>query len=168
MNSIEMYLLNYKFIVFGEAGLLERFAKFWFPFLSSPNKYNEFIEWKIHFFCDKDSRTEVNQDDQEIIHYSNSVCQLTELNNLFRESVVKITSLYGFVWLHCSAICQNGLTRIFLGNKGDGKTTLLLNYLEDKQNLFVGNDQLPMFLENGQLCAFCWRPDIKIQSSMRK
>lgn len=163
-----MYFLNYRFIVSAEAGILKRFSKFWFPFLSTPNKYDKFIEWKIHFFCGKETRTEVNQEDKEIIHYSNSVCQLTELNNLFREAVVKITALHGIVWLHCSAISHNGEAIIFLGNKGDGKTTLLLNYLKDKGNVFIGNDQLPVFLKNGQLCTLCWRPDIKIQSTTEK
>lgn len=167
MKKIEMCFLEYKFTVFAEEKLLNRFSSFWSPFLSAPQKHDKFIEWKIHFFYNQNSKTIVNQEKQEIIHYSNSICDLTELNNLFREAIVKITSLYGMIWLHCSAIHQDSKTILFLGNKGDGKTTLLLNYLNSNSNcFFIGNDQLPLFIHDKKLCTMCWRPDIKIQSSI--
>lgn len=164
MNKIEMYFLQYKFVVFVEADLLNRFSVFWQPFLISKGDYDEFVEWEIHFFVDTESKTIVNQSERKILHYSNSVCHLTELNNLFREAIVKISALYGVVWFHCSAVHYNGKTQLFLGNKGDGKTTLLMNYLKDSSCEFVGNDQLPLFEYDGRLCTMCWRPDIKIQS----
>ena len=161
MEKIELYFLNYKLNIYLEKLLLKRFSKFWRFFLTIDKRFNSNDEWDIYFIHSNDINTNVDYEKKQIYHYYNSVCDLTELNNLVRETIVKLSAMNGVVWLHCSGFLINNKTFLVIGNKGDGKTTMLLNAIL-KGAEFIGNDQLPLFEYNKKICTCIWRPDIKI------
>ena len=161
MDKIELYFLNYKLNIYLDKLLLKRFSVFWKSFLTKDIEFNITDEWDIHFICSNNTNTHVNYETKKIYHYHNSVCDLTELNNLLRETIVKLSAMDGIVWLHCSGFMIKNKTFLVIGNKGDGKTTMLLNMIL-KGAQFIGNDQLPLFKYNKKICTYIWRPDIKI------
>jgi hypothetical protein len=161
MGKIELYFLNYKLNIYLDNLLLKRFSEFWKSFLTKDSQFNITDEWNIHFINSSNTSTQVNYETRQIYHYHNSVCDLTELNNLIRETIVKLSAMDGVVWLHCSGFMLDNKTYLVIGNKGDGKTTMLLNMI-NKGAKFLGNDQLPIFEHNKKICTYLWRPDIKI------
>ena len=161
MEKVELYFLNYKFNIFLEEILKERFSKFWESFLTKDTEFKITDEWNIYFLANNNVNTQIDYDKKEIYHYYNSICELTELNNLIRETIVKLSTMDGIIWIHCSGFMINNKTFLAIGNKGDGKTTILLNMLS-KGAKFIGNDQLPVFEHNKKICTYIWRPDIKI------
>ena len=161
MEKIELYFLNYKLNIYLDYLLLKRFSKFWKSFLTRDFQFNITDEWDIHFISSSNTSTQVNYKTKQIYHYHNSVCDLTELNNLIRETIVKLSAMDGVVWIHCSGFMIENKTYLVIGNKGDGKTTMLLNMI-NKGAKFLGNDQLPIFEYNKKICTYLWRPDIKI------
>lgn len=161
MKKIELFFLNYKFNIYVTKLLFENFSKFWNSFLAKDSQFNINEEWNIYFIKSKKNNTQIDFEKKAIYHYHNSICALTELNNLVREVIVKISAMNGVVWIHCSAFTLKNKTYLVIGNKGDGKTTMLLNMI-NKGAIFIGNDQLPVFKHNKKICTYLWRPDIKI------
>ena len=161
MKEIEMYFLNYKFKIHLDELIYEKFSSFWKDFLNKNNNFDIKYEWNIFFIKSDITKTNINYNNNEIYHYQNSVCELTELNNLLRETIIKISAMNGIVWLHCSGFSINNRSFLVIGNKGYGKTTLLLNAI-NKGAKFLGNDQLPIFEYNNKIYTYIWRPDIKI------
>lgn len=165
MEYLELYFLNYKYIIFMKRNQLKKVKKFWNGFLLKEDRYKEFIEWKIYFIKDENPSTEIDYEKKVIVHKHNSVCELTEFNNLFREIIVKISAMDGMVWMHSSAFIYKGKTFLVVGKKGDGKTTFLLKAIKNLDAQFIGNDQIPVFIEKKNICCYSWRPDIKICSN---
>ena len=161
MGKIELYFLNYKLNIYLDNLLLKRFSEFWESFLTKDSQFDINDEWDIYFISSINTSTQVNYETRQIYHYHNSICDLTELNNLIRETIVKLSAMDGIVWLHCSGFMIENKTYLVIGNKGDGKTTMLLNMM-NKGAKFLGNDQLPIFEYNKKICTYLWRPDIKI------
>lgn len=161
MGKIELYFLNYKLNIYLDNLLLKRFSEFWKSFLTKDSQFDITDEWDIYFISSINTSTQVNYETRQIYHYHNSVCDLTELNNLIRETIVKLSAMDGVVWIHCSGFIIENKTYLVIGNKGDGKTTMLLNMI-NKGAKFLGNDQLPIFEYNKKICTYLWRPDIKI------
>ena len=161
MEKVEIYFLNYKFNIYLKKMLKERFSKFWRSFLTRDIEFEITDEWDIYFLDANSGKTQMDYDKKRIYHYYNSICDLTELNNLIRETIVKLSAMDGIVWIHCSGFMINNKTFLAIGNKGYGKTTMLLNMLF-KGAKFIGNDQLPIFEHNKKICTYIWRPDIKI------
>lgn len=161
MGKFELYFLNYKLNIYLDNLLLKRFSEFWKSFLTKDSQFDITDEWDIYFISSINTSTQVNYETRQIYHYHNSICDLTELNNLIRETIVKLSAMDGIVWLHCSGFMIENKTYLVIGNKGDGKTTMLLNML-NKGAKFLGNDQLPIFEYNKKICTYLWRPDIKI------
>ena len=161
MGKIELYFLNYKLNIYLDNLLLKRFSEFWKSFLTKDSQFDITDEWDIYFISSINTSTQVNYETRQIYHYHNSICDLTELNNLIRETIVKLSAMDGIVWLHCSGFMIENKTYLVIGSKGDGKTTMLLNML-NKGAKFLGNDQLPIFEYNKKICTYLWRPDIKI------
>ena len=161
MGKIELYFLNYKLNIYLDNLLLKRFSEFWKSFLTKDSQFDITDEWDIYFISSINTSTQVNYETRQIYHYHNSVCDLTELNNLIRETIVKLSAMDGVVWIHCSGFIIENKTYLVIGNKGDGKTTMLLNMI-NKGAKFLGNDQLPIFEYNKRICTYLWRPDIKI------
>lgn len=161
MRKFELYFLNYKLNIYLDNLLLKRFSEFWESFLTKDSQFNITDEWDIHFISSSNTSTQVNYETRQIYHYHNSICDLTELNNLIRETIVKLSAMDGVVWIHCSGFIIENKTYLVIGNKGDGKTTMLLNMI-NKGAKFLGNDQLPIFEYNKKICTYLWRPDIKI------
>lgn len=161
MRKFELYFLNYKLNIYLDNLLLKRFSEFWESFLTKDSQFDINDEWDIYFISSINTSTQVNYETRQIYHYHNSICDLTELNNLIRETIVKLSAMDGIVWLHCSGFMIENKTYLVIGNKGDGKTTMLLNMM-NKGAKFLGNDQLPIFEYNKKICTYLWRPDIKI------
>lgn len=161
MESVELYFLNYKFNIFLEKFLKIDFLKFWKGFLKKNSDFSINDEWDIYFIKDNYNKTEIFFKDKKIYHHQNSVCQLTELNNLLREIIVKVSAMDGIIWLHCSGFQYKNKTFLIVGNKGDGKTTFLLNAIKYGAK-YIGNDQLPLFEYKNEIYTYLWRPDIKI------
>ena len=161
MGKIELYFLNYKLNIYLDNLLLKRFSEFWKSFLTKDSQFDITDEWDIYFISSINTSTQVNYETRQIYHYHNSICDLTELNNLIRETIVKLSAMDGVVWIHCSGFIIENKTYLVIGNKGDGKTTMLLNMI-NKGAKFLGNDQLPIFEYNKKICTYLWRPDIKI------
>lgn len=166
MKSKTLYFLNYGFNIFADNKLLLKLSKFWNSYLEKNEDTT--IWWEIYFKKGNKSYTEIDYEKRQIIHVHNSVCEITEINNLIRETIVKITARDGIIWLHCSAFKIKDKTILVVGNKGDGKTTMLLNTILQCKGKFVGNDQLPIFIRNNNVYCFSWRPDIKISIDYAK
>lgn len=162
--KLELFFLNIKFsiIIDKETGI--KVKKFWTGFLEKNTNIYPKDTWTIYFTKDKVTSTDINYDTKTIIHKHNSVCDITEFNNFFREAVVKISTMQGVVWLHCSGFNLNGKTFLVLGKKGYGKTTILMKTLKELGAVFIGNDQLPIFSYENDICTYSWRPDVKVAS----
>ena len=168
MEYIEFYFLDYKYKVFTEKTLLSKIREFWKGFLIKEKEYKKFKEWEVLFIKDKKSSTKIDYEKKVIEHRHNSICDLTEFNNLFREIIVKISAMDGMVWLHCSAFMVKDKTILVVGKKGYGKTTLLLNAITNMGAEFIGNDQIPLLIENNDIYCYSWRPDVKVCTNRSK
>ena len=107
MEKVELYFLNYKFNIFLEKILKERFSKFWESFLTKDTEFKITNDWNIYFLANNNVNTQIDYDKKEIYHYYNSICELTELNNLIRETIVKLSTMDGIIWIHCSGFMIN-------------------------------------------------------------
>ena len=160
--KLEYYFLNIKFNITIDKETGKKVKKFWNSFLIKQDDMEIEQEWDISFSRDTEESTKIDYDNKTIIHKHNSICDITEFNNFFRETIVKLSSMSGVVWLHCSAFEFNNKVFLVLGKKGDGKTTVLMNALNSLKATFIGNDQLPLFIHKGEVYTYCWRPDIKV------
>ena len=162
--NLEFYFLTFKFCVNIDKNTGIKVKKFWKRFLERDLRFDIQTIWNIKFHKGL-PKTEIDYENHILYHFHNSVCDLTEFNNFFREAIVKLSSMDGVLWLHCSSFNLNNKTYLVLGKKGFGKTTLLLNAILECKATFISNDQLPIFIFNNSAYCLSWRPDIKISLS---
>lgn len=159
--NLNFYFLTYEFNINIDEQTGVKVQKFWKGFLKKDLRFNIEKKWTIEFHRGE-PKTIIDYDNNILWHYHKSVCDLTEFNNFFRETIVKLSAIDGVLWLHCSSFNLNNKTYLVIGKKGFGKTTLLLNTLNKCKATFISNDQLPVFIYQGAAYCLCWRPDIKI------
>ena len=125
--------------------------------------------WNIFLEKADYTSTLVDFTKKKIHFYYDTEYEISEINSLIREAIVKITCAeQGILWLHASAFSINNKTFLIIGQKGYGKTTLLLNSILNLKSNFLCNDQIPLFIENNKVKTFCWRPDLKITLDIAK
>lgn len=159
--ELDFYFLTYKFNVNIDKQTGIKVQKFWKGFLEKDSRFTIEKEWSIEFHKG-DSKTIIDYDNSILYHYHDSICDLTEFNNFFRETIVKLSAMDGILWLHCSSFSLNNITYLVIGKKGFGKTTMLMNAITKCNATFISNDQLPVFVYEDEVYCLSWRPDIKV------
>lgn len=159
--KLAFYFLTYKFNVNIDKFTGVKVQKFWKDFLKKDARFDVEKEWTIEFHKGS-PKTIIDYDNNLLCHCHESICDLTEFNNFFRETIVKLSAMDGILWLHCSSFYLNNNTYLVIGKKGFGKTTLLLNALTKCNATFISNDQLPIFVYKDNVYCLSWRPDIKV------
>lgn len=166
--SMSFKFINIPFQINGEVELIKSLVIFWKDMLNDISvniSIPDNDSWKIHIrhINIEKEKVELNHS-SKIIFYKVPIKEelFVKTISLMREIIVKISLMEGYNWLHASAFNINNKTFLVLGNKGDGKTTWLMNALYNKNADFIGNDQIPILYKNGKLYVYRWRPDIKI------
>lgn len=165
--NLTFYFLTYKFNINIDEYTGIKVQKFWEGFLKKDLRFDSQNEWNIEFH-EGLPKTIINYDNKTLYHYHESICDLTEFNNFFRETIVKLSAMDGILWLHCSSFNLNNKTYLVTGRKNSGKTTLLLNAINKCNAIFISNDQLPVFVYKDSVYCLSWRPDIKISLGNNK
>lgn len=83
---------------------------------------------------------------------------------MIREIMSRYMERQGFFLLHASAVEKDGQAVLFCGNKGVGKTTIMLGLLARGYNL-IGNDKVYVGIENRQVKLYSWPGPIGITTT---
>lgn len=151
------------FNIYADENILKSLNCFWC--LTMDVRYDSSFEndWsiKIVLMNEISDSTFVDYDGKTIVYYISKVSPINRINSFIREFITKITLARGYIWLHASACNILGKGCIIMGPKGNGKTTHLLNAYFNFGAEVIGNDQIPVRINNGHIVAYRWRPDIK-------
>ena len=170
MVNLLIRFLDINIIFCVENNIIYEVYKFWKNCLDI-NYMDSDVEvkdaWRIYAkkVSEEDETHFWNFEEKIIVNYYSYPYDLTEHNAFLRECITKIALYLGVLWVHASAFRIREKVVLVLGEKNSGKTTWVLNAIVNLNAEFIGNDQLPLFLDKGRLSTIGWRPDVKIRPS---
>ncbi|QXI31545.1 hypothetical protein HU752_019215 [Pseudomonas vanderleydeniana] len=97
----------------------------------------------------------------EII-YQDSEALVRDLMRVIKQLLITQVENAGGCVLHASAIAINGQAICFVGRKGQGKTTSVLQALQLPGAKYITNDRLPLIWLNGEPHALGWFEELRI------
>lgn len=170
-EALEYLYISFKDIYmawYANKQLLNEIFEFWHGSLDTVEFKKDSVDdrtWKVYVekvpSGQESSQLEIKS--KTIIHKHSYEYELIEANSLIRELLVKLTLTRGITWLHASAFTIKEKNIMVIGPKGTGKTTWLLTALLKMHGVFIGNDQVPVEIKDGDIYIQRWRPDIKVR-----
>lgn len=113
--------------------------------------------WSVFVYIETNTIICLNKQESEIIcigDYSSEI----PIVEFIRDIVYKDQEIRGAIVLHSTAIAKDGKVIAISGNKGAGKSSLMLKCIYDLNYSLVTGDKLFMRLQNGSLIIKGW-PD---------
>ena len=96
------------------------------------------------------------------IYYASPNTLLKDLQRVLKQLIVsEVESQRGFI-LHASAFSYDNKAFCFVGEKGQGKTTCLLEAIKIKGAKYITNDRLPVLYRAGKFFAASWFEELRI------
>lgn len=117
-----------------------------FPIWSSTNELITVFDPKNKVFCS------VSTDKRTILLVSaeDNVDARLHLMRIVRELAMNHSQSKGGLFLHAAAIEVNGHGIVIAGQKAAGKTTMLINFLQQKCTKYISNDRVLVLLKSQQ------------------